>query len=383
MRKVYMDNSSTSFPKAPGLGEAMGEFINRSGCNVGRGGYEMAYEVGVKVLETRELISDLFGLKNAENVVFTSNVTAGINYVVQGLLHDGDHVIISAMEHNAVARAVEGIKAKGVTVSVAKCTADGRLDLEDFESQFRPNTKLVLMLHASNVSGTIIDAEAVGAICRSKGVFFVLDAAQSAGVIPIDFSKMNLSALCITGHKGLLGPQGIGALLMTDEFADEMDPVVFGGTGSRSDELTMPDFLPDKFEAGTLNLPGIIGLKASIEYIESQGIDKIHAHEAGLTERFISGVRELPGVRIPGPADISQRLGVVSLDFEDIDNAEVAYLLDAEFGIMTRCGLQCAPLAHKTLGTFPQGTVRFSFGYFNTEEEVDYAVDAVRQILKK
>ena len=237
------------------------------------------------------------------------------------------------------------------------------------------------MSHASNVCGTVLDAEEVGKICKEKGVFFALDAAQSAGVINIDFEKFNLSALCLTGHKGLLGPQGTGALLLRHELAEALDPVISGGTGSASHLLTMPEFMPDKFEAGTLNLPGIIGLNASLEYIRRVGIDTIFETEKQLAQLFIEEIDKLPNVKIIGVRDWNKRVGTISLDFESIDNAEVSFILDSEYGIMTRCGLHCAPLAHQTLGTYPQGTVRFAFGHKNTEEDVEYAVSAIRKIL--
>lgn len=381
MRKVYLDNGSTSFPKAPGVGEAMCDFITNVGCNVSRGGYETAYNLEETIFETRTLLCEMFNFDSEKYVVFTPTITYSLNFVIKGLLKAGDHVIISAMEHNAVARPAIALAEKDVEVTVVPCNEDGTLDMEAFKMSFQDNTKLVAMTHASNVSGTVLDAESIGKICKEKGVFFALDAAQSAGVIDIDFKKFNLSALCVTGHKGLLGPQGIGAILMTKELADSIDPVISGGTGSASHLLTMPDFMPDKFEAGTLNLPGIIGLNTSLKYVKSKG-GEIFETEKALAQKFIEGVDKLDGVRIVGTRDWSKRVGTVSLDFADIDNAQVAFRLDSEYGIMTRCGLHCAPLAHKSLNTYPQGTVRFAFGHKNTEEEVIYALDAIKTIIE-
>ena len=381
MRKVYLDNGSTSFPKAPGVAEAMSHFITEVGCNISRGGYETAYDLGDTIFETRSMLCRMFNFSEEKYVVFTPSVTYSLNFVIKGLLKSGDHVIMSSMEHNAVARPCQSLKDFGVEVTIVPCDRDGVLDIDAFKNSFKENTKLVVMSHASNVCGTVLDAEEVGKICKEKGVFFVLDAAQSAGVINIDFEKFNLSALCLTGHKGLLGPQGTGALLLRHELAEALDPVISGGTGSASHLLTMPEFMPDKFEAGTLNLPGIIGLNASLEYIRRVGIDTIFETEKQLAQLFIEEIDKLPNVKIIGVRDWNKRVGTVSLDFEFIDNAEVSFILDSEYGIMTRCGLHCAPLAHQTLGTYPQGTVRFAFGHKNTEEDVEYAVSAIRKIL--
>lgn len=380
MKKIYLDNGSTSFPKAPGVGEAMRDFIENVGCNVGRGGYSAAYDLADKIYETRTKLARLFGFRGAERVIFTPGVTYSLNYIIRGLLHRGDNVIISSMEHNAVARPCEQIKTEGVTVTYAPCDSEGRLNFAEFEKLFIPETRLVILIHSSNVSGTLLDVERAGKVCREKGVFFALDAAQSAGTVSIDFEKAGLSALCVPGHKGLMGPQGIGVMLISPELASDLHPIICGGTGSASDLLTMPDFLPDKFEAGTLNIPGIIGLGAALDFIDNIGESNILEHELRLAGAFMDEVEKLQGVRIVGPRGIEGRTGVVSLDFVGRDNAEIAYILESEYGIMTRCGLHCAPLAHKTLGTFPQGTVRFSFGYFNTEEDTEYAARAVRAV---
>lgn len=381
MKKTYLDNGSTSFPKAPGVGQAMGHFIEEIGCNIGRGGYETAYDLAAKIFDTRSQLCRLFNFNDERNVIFTPSVTYSLNFLIRGLLKETDHVIISGVEHNAVARPCEELKRKGIEVTVAPCDKEGTLDISAFKNLFKPNTKLVVMSHASNVSGTVLNAEGVGEICKQKGVYFALDAAQSAGVIDIDFKKFCLDALCVTGHKGLLGPQGIGALLLAPKIAEEIDPVVYGGTGSVSHLLTMPEFLPDKFEAGTLNIPGIIGLNTSLQYIEKRTIADIREHELNLAMQFINEIQKNGNIRVVGSRKRDNRVGTVSLDFWGKDNADVAYRLDAEYGIMTRCGLHCAPLAHRTFGTFPQGTVRFAFGYKNTEEDVNYTLDAIHAIV--
>lgn len=383
MRKVYLDNGSTSFPKAPGVGEAMSDFITEVGCNVGRGGYETAYDLGEKVFETRSQLCRMFHFNSEKNTVFTPSVTYSLNFIIGGLLKEGDHVILSSMDHNAVARPCEAAKQRNVEVSAAPCDREGRLDMAAFQELFRENTALVVMSHGSNVCGTLQDAEEIGKICEARSVPFVLDAAQTAGVVPVDFQKFCLSGLCVTGHKGLLGPQGIGAMLINDALAERLTPVISGGTGSASHLLAMPEFMPDKFEAGTLNLPGIIGLNRALQFIEETGIEKIYAHEQEMTELFIENVKGIPGTRLIGLPGAAGRVGTVSLDFETVDNAEMAYLLDAEYGIMTRCGLHCAPLAHQTLGTYPHGTVRFAFGYWTKEEDIIYAVESIREILNR
>jgi cysteine desulfurase family protein len=382
MRKVYLDNGSTSFPKAPGVGQAMSEFIESVGCNIGRGGYESSYTLAERISETRESLRDFFCFEQDSGVIFTPNVTHSLNLLIAGLFQPQDHVIISSMEHNAVARPMEAARKRGVSVSIAPCDEKGRLDLENFQSLIRPETKGVLMLHASNVCGTILPLKEVGNICRERGILFIVDAAQTAGVLPIDMGQMKIDALAFTGHKGLLGPQGIGGLLIGDHLAEAMPPLIHGGTGSASDSLLMPEFLPDKFEAGTMNIPGILGLKAALDYINEIGVERIKDTELKLTETFIEAFRGRKDVRLMGLDSIKDRCPIVSLDFFQRDNAEISYRLDEEYGIMTRCGLHCAPMAHRTLGTFPQGTVRFAFGHWNTEEEVYFAIEAINSIIR-
>ena len=384
MRKIYADNSSTSFPKAPGVGAAIKNHIENAAFNISRGGYEQAYQVMDTVLETRTLLRKLFnfgggGAGDDHNVVFVPSVTYGLNFIINGLVRPGDHMVISSMEHNAVARPAEAMKLKGAEVTVCRCDKEGVLDPEVLEKSIRPDTRLVVMSLCSNVSGTLQDGELMGRICRDKNIPLVLDAAQAAGACNVDFDDWGLAGLCVPGHKGLLGPQGIGAMLLTDWLASAMEPTILGGTGSVSDSLIMPDFLPDKFEAGTLNIPGIIGLNAALKYVMEVGPTHILEHERRLSDLFIEKIRDLD-LRIVAPSDRIRRTGVVSLAFRKTDNAEAAFILDDRFGIMTRCGLHCAPLAHRTLGTFPEGTVRFSFGHFNTEEEVEYVAECVRKI---
>lgn len=381
MRRVYLDNGSTSFPKAPGVGRAMMEYIEDIGCNVGRGGYHSSYSLAEQILNVREKLCKLFNFDKESNVIFTPNVTYSLNILIDGLLKCGDHVLITSMEHNAVARPIEAAKNRGVEVDIVKCNVEGQIDLSDLESKIRPDTKAVVMQHGSNVCGTLMPVEKVGAVCRKHGIFFIVDAAQTAGVFPLDIERMNMDALAFTGHKGLLGPQGIGGFLIKDNLAHSVTTKIHGGTGSISESIVMPDFLPDKFEPGTLNIPGIIGLSAALNYIEAKGLDSIREIELLLTKTFLAYMNKRSGIKVIGLDGIEGRCPIVSLDFDNRDNAEIAFRLDNEFGIMTRCGLHCAPMAHRTLNTYPNGTVRFAFGHFNTEEEVEYAIEAIDKIM--
>lgn len=382
MRRIYLDNGATSFPKAPGVSDAVCNYINNVGGNVGRGTYESAYSAGRIVYETRELLSSLFNFDNPLNVAFTMNITQSLNILLKGLLKPGDHVIVSSMEHNAIMRPIMTLNKSGVEFDRVQCSREGVLDPKDLEVLIKPNTKLIVMTHASNVSGTILPIEEVGKICKAHGIYFILDAAQSAGVLEVDFKKFNLNALAFTGHKGLLGPQGIGGFLVDEILSKEIEPFIEGGTGSLSESECQPDYMPDKFESGTLNIPGIYGLNASLKYINNVGINEIYEKEMLLTERFLNKVQNISGFNIAGIKGTTGRTAVVSIDFENHDNSEIAFILDRDFGIMTRVGLHCAPSAHKTLKTFPEGTVRFSFGHANTIEDVDYAVDSLNKTIK-
>lgn len=381
MEKIYFDNGSTSFPKAPGVGDAIRDIIEHGAYNINRGGYEGAYEVADMVLTTREQLCRLFHFSESRNVVFTPSITYSLNYVIKGLLKPGDHVIVSSMEHNGMMRPLVQMAHQGVTFDAAQADRDGVLDPQKVEDLIRPNTRAVMMLHASNLCGTMLPIQQVGEICARHGLIFVVDTAQTAGVFPIDMEKMHIDALCFTGHKGLRGPQGVGGMLLRDELCSQMTPLISGGTGSRSDSEEVPDFMPDRFESGTMNLPGIAGLHRALTYLEEYGIENIAHQELAICQRFIDGALTLPDTRVVGKLDTQDRAAIVSLDFQKMDNAEVSFLLDNQYGVMTRCGLHCAPRAHKSLGTFPQGTVRFSFSHHNTPEEVDTCIEGLRKIL--
>ena len=384
MNKCYLDNGSTSFPKPREVADAVYEYMTGVGANIGRGGYESAYSAAEKVFETRELLAELFNGGDCRNVVFTKNITESLNVVLKGLLKPGDHILVSSMEHNAVMRPVVQLASKGVSFDRIPCRQDGSLILEEVEPLIRLETRAVVMMHASNVCGTVMPAEEIGRICKEHGIFFILDAAQTAGLLPIDMEKMNIDVLCFTGHKSLLGPQGIGGFILKEHMVPLIDPLLSGGTGSMSDSEEVPDFMPDRFEPGTMNLPGIMGLRAALRWHKEQGMGTVLSHELALTKAFLEGLAPLEEeglLRICGRKDCEGRVGVVSIMSTETDPAELSFRLDSEYGIMTRVGLHCAPSAHKTLGTFPTGTVRFSFGYSSTPDDVVYALKAIGDIL--
>lgn len=382
--RIYLDNASTTFPKPPIVAKAVYSYMTEAGTNIGRGDYSSAYDVEDAVFETRELICGFMGGEDPSQVVFTRNVTESINLLLKGFLQPGDDVVVTSMEHNAVMRPLTQLTAKGITFSRASCSPQGDLNPSDIERLITPRTKLVLTTHASNVCGTATPIREIAMVCRARGVRFAIDAAQSAGVLLIDARAWGIDAVCFTGHKGLLGPQGIGGIMFTGDFSNEVSTLVAGGTGSSSDLESMPSFMPDKLEAGTPNLPGIVGLGAGIEWINNNGIDAIREHELALAGRLMEGMAPLEEaglVRIVGKKGLTGRTGVVSIQTPRHELAQVAHALDAEFGIQVRVGLHCAPSAHKTLGTFPTGTIRFSMGWSNTEIDIDSALFALRHLL--
>ena len=390
MKKIYLDQASTSFPKPRQVPDAMYRYMTEIGTNINRGGYEDAYSAEDMVLETRERLCELFHFSQCENVIFTGNITASLNVILKGFLKPGDHVLVSSMEHNAVMRPIRQLEQTGVSFDRIPCTEEGELILSRMEELLRPETRAVVMLHASNVCGTVMPVAQVGEFCREHGLKFILDTAQTAGILPLNMEQMKIDVLAFTGHKGLLGPQGIGGFLCTDEMAHAMEPLLSGGTGSISHTEEIPGFMPDRFEPGTLNLPGIAGLHAALDYLQKTGISNIYEKEMALTEAFLGRLLELeslhqkdgvPLLRIAGKKNLDNRVAVVSLQPLKKDPAQIAFELDSRYGIMTRVGLHCAPGAHKTLGTYPTGTIRFAFGHTNIMEEVDAAADALAELL--
>ena len=376
---VYLDNAATSYPKAPGVASAMADYVEKVGATINRSSYASAQEAGLVTLSLRERLCRLFNHPDPTHAVLTPGATAGLNMVIKGLLRPGDHCLVSSMEHNAVMRPLVQLEREGVAFERIPCDAQGRLRLEALPGMIKLNTRLVVMAHGSNVCGTVQDAEAVGKICRERGVPFALDAAQTAGHIEVDFERFGLAALVVPGHKGLLGPQGIGALLLDADFARRLTPLVAGGTGSASDSEELPGWMPDRFESGTPNMPGVYGWEAALWWLENTG-KTLENHEKTLSKRFLEGIYGLKNVKLYGATVPEGRTGVFSVGFLNCDNAEAAWRLEREFGILTRCGLHCAPSAHKTLGSFPEGSVRFSTGWANTEADIDAALSAIAAI---
>ena len=385
MTRIYLDQASTSFPKAPGVAQAMMDYLTMNGVNVNRGCYSSAYSAEEVIYETRQLLAELFHFSKCKNVIFTPNVTTSLNFILKGFLKPGDHILVSAMEHNAVMRPVVQLASLGISFDRIPCRTDGSMILEKVEELIRPETKAIVTLHASNVCGTRMPLDALGEICQRHQLYFVVDSAQTAGIVPINMDKMHIDALAFTGHKGLRGPQGTGGFLVSQELAEQMEPLISGGTGSVSHTEEIPDFMPDRFESGTPNLPGIYGLHEALLYLKTHSLQAINEKELSLTGYFLEQLQALDDtgrhIRIIGKKDLTNRNAVVSIQTPEIDMSQVAWQLDNEYGVMTRVGLHCAPNAHKTLGTYPAGTIRFSFGPENTKNELDFAIQGLKKIL--
>lgn len=376
---VYFDNAATSYPKPAQINEAMKHFHDQAGANPGRSGHRLSVEAGRILYETRELLSTLFGIDDPLNVVFALNATMALNIALMGLLVEGDHVITSSMEHNSVARPLRFLETQGVELTMVPCDSEtGELNAKDVAQAIKPNTKLVALIHASNVCGTILPLAEVGKITRAKGISLLVDAAQTAGAYPIDVEELGIDFLAFTGHKSLFGPQGTGGLYVRPGL--KLKPLLRGGTGSRSEEDKQPEFMPDRLESGTPNTVGVAGLRAGAKFILEEGLGKIVKHKKELTLKFLEGLKEIKGVTVYGKKKAEDRAAIVSLNIAGKMCSEVGQVLDEKYGILVRCGLHCAPWAHQTLGTHPQGTVRFSFGYFNTPADVDLALSALAEI---
>jgi cysteine desulfurase family protein len=333
------------------------------------------------ILEARELLTELFNSDSPERMILTHNATEALNLALKGFLKNGSHVITTSMEHNSVLRPLKALEQYGVETTIVQCSKDGEIDINAIEREIRKETALIAVTHASNIVGTIIPISEIGSLAKGYNLDFLVDASQTAGVYQIDVDKMNISMLAFTGHKSLMGPQGTGGLYIRKGL--HLNPLKEGGTGSKSESLYQPDILPDRYESGTHNTPGIAGLCAGIQFIKNKGIDNIRKHEQELTRCFIEGVEKLENIKVYGTKDINKQVAVVSINIGDVGSSEISYILDETFDIATRSGLHCAPIAHKTLGTLEQGTVRFSFGYFNTKEQIEAAVAAIHQISKE
>jgi cysteine desulfurase family protein len=380
---IYLDNASTTFPKPESVPKAIYNFLTNVGGNPGRSNHDNALQTNRILVESREAIAQFFNYKSIENVIFTSNITTSLNILINSSLSLGDHVITSSMEHNSVLRPLFNLKNQGlIELDIVYANKFGFISTEDLKNTIKSNTKMIVINHASNVIGSIQPIKEIGDICKNNNIFFVLDSAQSAGVLDIDFTKINLSALAFTGHKSLFGPQGIGGFIIDDNLNKSCNPYILGGTGSLSHSLTQPDFLPDKFESGTLNMPGIVGLMEGIKFIQSEGINTIYSKNNFLRNYFIEKIKNINGVILYDDKYNNNYTSCISFNIKDMDTAELSFTLDSDFGIKNRSGLHCAPLAHKTIGSFPSGTVRLSLSYFNTKEDMDYTINAINKISK-
>ncbi|MEI8172767.1 MAG: aminotransferase class V-fold PLP-dependent enzyme [Deltaproteobacteria bacterium] len=383
MNLIYFDNAATSWPKPEETLLAMDRYQRIIGGSPGRSAHRLSIEAGRIIMEARESLTRLFGTGDPFQIVFTKNATEALNLAIGGLLSPGDHVITSGMEHNSVMRPLRALESKGCALSVVRCSPQGKLDPADLLPAIKSNTKAIVLTHASNVTGTIMPIQEIANIASEHGIIFCVDAAQTAGALPIHVEEMNIDLLAFTGHKSLFGLQGTGGLYIRKGLEKKIPPLLLGGTGSRSEFEQQPDFMPDRYESGTPNTIGLAGLGAGVDYIIGRGIDNIRAEEMMLTRRFLDGLKSIGGVHNYGPGDALLQIPVVSFNIDGMMPSEVSLLLDEQFGIMSRPGLHCAPAAHRTIGTFPGGTLRFSFGYFNTEEDIDRALEAVRKLSRQ
>jgi cysteine desulfurase family protein len=376
---VYLDHAATSWPKPEAVYRAV-EHALRTSSNPGRSGHRLSVEASRLVFDAREAIAELLGVGDPRRIAFTANATGALNLALKGCLRPGDHVITTSMEHNSVIRPLRSLEEQGVEVSVVPANHDGTLDPGLIEPAFRPNSKLLVVAHASNVVGVVQPLEPLAELAHRHGCLLLVDAAQSLGAWPLSVDGIDM--LAFTGHKALFGPQGTGGLYLGKGIEDILSPLIEGGTGSRSSQQHQPEFLPDKYEGGTPNTPGLAGLAAGVRFILNEGITTIREHEEALTRQLLDGLREIPGVTVYGPAQASQQVAVVSFTIESLSPAIIGQTLDEEYGVLCRVGLQCAPLAHQTIGTYPAGTVRLSPGYFTTPQDISFTLDAVQRIAR-
>lgn len=376
---IYMDNAATSWPKPPAVWEAMERSMRESAANPGRGGHAMAVKASRTLFESRRKLAKLFAVRNPNDIAFTSNTTHGLNLAIQGLLKPGDHVVATSLEHNSVRRPLEALKRKlDIEVTYVATDAQGKLDAKRVEEALTSRTKLIASTHSSNLLGSIVPVADLGEIAKRRGAKLLVDAAQSAGVLPIDVGAMGIDLLAFPGHKGLLGPQGTGGLYIHPDI--DLEPLLHGGTGSKSEAPEQPTVRPDRYEAGTPNTVGIAGLAEGVSFVLKETVEAIHARERQLTTMLMEGLLEIPGITILGPALGEERTAIVSFLLAGVDPSEMAFLLDQQFGIAVRAGFHCTPLGHETAGSYETGAVRASPGYFTTESEIVSTIEAVRLI---
>ncbi|MDY5244595.1 MAG: aminotransferase class V-fold PLP-dependent enzyme [Anaerobutyricum soehngenii] len=373
---IYFDNAATTLKKPDGVAQAVSDAIMNLG-NAGRGAYDASLHSMRMAYETRELLNELFNGEGPEQIAFMSNATEALNTAINGMIQSGDHVVTTVMEHNSVLRPLYLKEQTGVALTVLPLDENGLISSEAFEEAIRPDTEAIVCTHASNVTGTALNLYRIGEVCKRHGLHFIVDASQSAGILPIDMQAMNIDALCFTGHKGLFGPQGTGGICLRKGIT--IRPLKVGGSGIHSFDKEQPQFMPELLEAGTINAHGIAGLNASLKYLKKEGLEKLYTKEALLTKTFYEGVRRIEGVRVYGNFDQEKRAPVVSLNIRDEDAGKVSEILWEDYGIATRAGAHCAPLMHEALETTEQGVVRFSFSSFNTIEEIKQGIEAIRE----
>ena len=376
---IYLDNAATSFPKPLIVNTSIFSYLKLSCANPGRSGHHMSVQCGRKVFEVRQKLADFFNIQNPLNIVFTKNTTEALNFAIKGFLKEGSHVITTCMEHNSVLRPLFTLKKDNfISLSVINADSSGLVDPQDVLDSINSKTSLIVCTISSNVNGIVMPILDIGKIAKEKGIKFLVDGAQGAGILNIDVQKMNIDFLAFTGHKSLLGPQGTGGLYVKD--SSLLIPIIQGGTGSHSESLYQPDFLPDSLEAGTLNTPGIIGLSSSIDFINEIKIDNIQKEKGVLIKRLYNGIQEIKNTKIYSPKEIELNSGIVAFNINGKESSYVCERLDSEYDIECRGGIHCAPLAHKHFNTMSQGIVRLSPGYFNNLDEIDYTIKAIKNI---
>jgi len=375
---IYLDNAATTFHKPPTVNKKLSYAMQRFGANAGRGGHKLAVAASEMIYDTAALIAELFNIENPENIAFTHNATMALNMAIKGVLTESDHVIITSMEHNAVARPIWSAAKNNHTMVWAN--DKGYVNITDIAESIMPNTKLIVCNHASNVCGSVQNIAEIGQLAKARGILLLVDSAQTGGILPIDVEAQCIDLLAFAGHKALMGPQGTGGLYINDKLT--LKTIFEGGSGNESQNLFQPDHMPDRLVAGTMNMPAIAALGEGVRFVLKTGINNIYAHEMMLTKRLIEGLGNMENVKIYGSTDMQDRVGVVSFNIEGMDSVEVCTMLDSDYDIASRCGLHCAPLAHKTLGTSESGTVRISIGYYNTNSEIDKTLQAISKIAK-
>lgn len=379
MQVAYLDHAASSWPKPPEVLEAMQDCMLHYAANPGRGSHQMAVKASRTLFEARKNLARLFAIKNPNDISFAQNTTMALNQAIKGFVKQGDHVVCTSVEHNSVRRPLEYLKqTKGIAVTYVKTNEKGELNIDDVAAAITDKTTLLVCSHSSNLLGSILPVEQLGELCRSKGIAFLVDAAQSAGTLNIDVGRMGIDLLAFPGHKGLLGPQGTGGLYVNPDI--DLEPLLHGGTGSQSEAIGQPTVRPDRYESGTQNTVGIAGLNEGVKFVLKETVEKIHSKEWRQTQTMMSGLMEIAGVKVFGPDLGQNKTGIVTFTVHESDSSEVAFILDHSFQIAVRSGFHCSPLAHESAGTMERGAVRASVGYFTTDEEVNRLVQAVKEI---